>query len=179
MLLPLVGTCEYCRHRSSEASRHLISASSCWGSSDNRSCWRGWRGWCSNQTPTCSWSRGSRTPSSGCGPCTGVTAGTAAEEAVGGEVQVSWLHKHVSCTFTVIFIQSRTHSPAADTSGNASTTGTSACEGRSQPGRSKNTSQCGRRCWPGRQKTLQDLINRVWGGRHTVKSQQKRETFFF
>lgn len=66
----------------------LISASSCWGSSDNRSYWRGWWGWYSIQTPPCSWCWGSRTLWTGCSPCAGGTWKTAAGEAA-NKVRIS------------------------------------------------------------------------------------------
>lgn len=50
-------------------------------------------------------------------------------------------------------------SPAAETSGTVSTTGTSACEGRSQPGHSKSTSQCGQRCLSGQRRMLQETAS--------------------
>ena len=129
----------------------LISASSCWGSFDNRSYWTGWWGWRSNRTPPRSWSRGSRTLWTGCSPCAGGTAETVPGEA---DREKLW-----SAYFTNICnVESHRaggHSPAAERWGIASTTGTSACEGRWRPGRSKNTSQCEQRCWWGQWRMLQ------------------------
>lgn len=133
----------------------LISASSCWGSSDNRSYWRGWWGWRSNQTPPCSWRRGSRTPWTGCNQCARGTSETAPGQAA-DEVRfsLSYFRKVCTCLIPV----SRSHSPAEETWGIVSTKGTFACEGRRQPGRSKSTSLCEQRCWPGRWRTLWDVV---------------------
>ena len=58
------------------------SCSSCWGSSDSRSCWRvGW-GWHSRKTHRHSWSLGSHTQWRGCSPCELSAGQTGAETTV-------------------------------------------------------------------------------------------------
>lgn len=106
--------------------RRLISSSSCWGSSGSRSCWRGWWGWRSNQTPLCSWNRGSRTLWIGCSPC----GGGRAQTAPGEEKRQTKKYIYVVRHFTGLWTGSGWRLPAAETWGISSTTGTSACVGQ-------------------------------------------------
>lgn len=60
----------------------MSSYSSCWGSSDSRSCWRvGW-GWHSRKTHRHSWSLGSHTQWRGCSLCEWSAGQTGAETTV-------------------------------------------------------------------------------------------------